>query len=112
MKHPDGLDHLFTLRLNGVLPARNVSLNIGDEWKRPDWFKRPDLMLYPEGVIRSSDSVTQLDLRSLRGLYVFCHADTYTKQVADVFNSLQKQADYILLVVREWGTDFVEWRKK
>jgi hypothetical protein len=112
MRTPTGLDPLVAFRAAGKLPSRRVSLNLGDEWKVPDWFKTPEFLIYPEGVIRSDDRLVDLDLRVLAGLHVFLHTKKYDDRAAAVFTALQKHVAYVCLVVIDWADDFgIEWRK-
>lgn len=111
MKVPAGLETLYRLRLDGKVPSRNVSLNLGDEWKEPNWFKVPEFITYPEGVIRSADRIVDLDLRVFKGLNVFVHTADYTDRAAELFNALKTVSAYVCLVVLNWGDDFgIDWR--
>jgi hypothetical protein len=110
MKTPTGLDALVAFRSAGKLPNRIVSLNVGDDWKSPNWYKVPEFLKYPSGVIRSTDAIESLDLRVLKGLHVFIHTDTYTEQASKLFSALKEFADYVCLVVLSWDEDFgIEW---
>jgi len=112
MKTPTGLDPLVAFRAAGKLPSRNVSLNLGNEWKAPDWFKTPDFLVYPEGVIRPEDRISELDLRVFAGLNVFIHTRKYDDRAAAIFKALQNHAAYVCLVVLDWADDFgIDWRK-
>lgn len=113
MNPPTGLAALVAFRTAGKLPARQVSLSIGDDWKAPDWFSYPGFLTFPEGVIRTGDRLDDLDLRVFYGLDVFVHAARYDDRVAEIFDRLQQYARYILLVILDWPIeDFgIEWRK-
>jgi hypothetical protein len=112
MRPPTGLSPLLAFRTSGKLPSRVVSIDLGDEWKDPDWFKVPDFLTYPSGVIRSTDSLEELDLRVLKGLHVFIHAQDYSKKAARLFEAIKGYADYVCLVVLDWGDDFgIDWRR-
>ena len=112
MKTPTGLDPLIAFRTAGKLPSRIVSLNLGDEWKDPNWYKVPDFIPYPSGVVRSTDSIDNLDLRVLKGLHVFIHTREYDDRAAKLFAALKDYADYVCLVVLDWGNDFgIDWRR-
>jgi len=109
---PKGLEMLVEIRRARKLPNdRNVSLNVGDGWKDPDWIKLLALGAYPVGVVRSTDRVKDLDLRCLSGLHVFIHCQIFTPQVAELYEAAQKFAQYIALVVLDWADPLSEeWR--
>ena len=112
MKTPTGLEALVAFRSAGKLPNRIVYLNVGDNWKSPDWFKVPEFLNYPSGVVRSTDAIESLDLRVMKGLHVFIHTDTYTEQASKLFSALKEFADYVCLVVLSWDEDFgIDWNR-
>jgi len=112
MKTPTGLEPLVAFRAAGKLPNRIVSLNLGDDWKEPNWYRVPDFIGYPSGVVRSADSIENLDLRVFKDLHVFIHSDAYTDRAAKLFAALKEYASYVCLVILEWEDDLgIDWRK-
>jgi hypothetical protein len=107
---PDGLAPLLAMRQDGTLPSRCVSLNVGEGWKKPNWHKFLEFSPTPEGLIPAGVKVSSLDLRVLKGLTVFIHANTYDKQAVEVFTAVQQYAVKIVLVVLDWAGDMTEWK--
>lgn len=113
IRPPKGLEMLVEIRRARKLPNdRSVSINVGDQWKDPDWIRVLSLGAWPEGVIRTEDRVKDLDLRCLSGLHVFIHCQTFTQQVAELYEAVQRFASYVALVVLDWADPISEeWRK-
>ena len=108
MKIPRGGQPLIAMRKQGIVPAGEVWVVVGNG-REPDWWRWSNTYDTPELLVRPGDSVERLDLRCLVGLKVILFAADWNDRVARLYERMLEYVQEVLVNSPAFEQD-IGWR--